>query len=131
MMAEHTTVIPVRYAETDQMGTVHHASYPVYFEQARVEHMEAAGVPYHELEAQGVLLPVVTLTVEYLKPLRFGEKMTVLTRMKPVQGVRLTIEYEIRRGDELCVTGSTIHAFISRERRPMRPPLSVISRLAG
>ena len=131
MASEHRTDISVRYAETDQMGTVHHASYPLYFEQARVEHLIALGLPYDKLEGKGVLLPVVEMTVQYVKPLRFGDRFAVVSRIPPAVGARLFVEYEIVRGGELMATGRTVHAFLSRDRRPLRPPPEFKSALDG
>jgi len=104
------------------MGWVHHSVYPVYFEQARVEQMIALGIPYDQLEAEGILLPLFELHVNYRRPLRFGETFVVHSRMGPVTGVRLRVEYEIFCDDQLCVTGYTLHAFTGRNGRPIRPP---------
>ena len=59
---ESVTRIKVRYAETDQMGVVHHSVYAVYLEAARVDFLERAGLPYHRVEARGVFFPVVELS---------------------------------------------------------------------
>ena len=53
------THIQVRYAETDAMGVVHHATYPIWFEQARVDFFRAAGAPYDEVEREGFASPVL------------------------------------------------------------------------
>ena len=131
MPVEHKTEISIRYAETDQMGTVHHAAYALYFEQARVEHLSAVGLPYHKLEEQGLLLPVVEMVIRYLKPFRFGEKITVVSRFLPVTGARLTVEYELYHEKELMATGRTMHAFISKERKPLRPPREITERISS
>ena len=49
-MSSHLTRVRVRYAETDQMGVVHHASYLVWMEVARVEYCRQAGFRYKDLE---------------------------------------------------------------------------------
>ena len=46
--------IEVRYAETDQMGVVHHSVYPVWFETARTRFSQEMGVPYQEMERMGL-----------------------------------------------------------------------------
>ncbi|OGJ88114.1 MAG: hypothetical protein A2268_04950 [Candidatus Raymondbacteria bacterium RifOxyA12_full_50_37] len=130
MPLEHSTDIMVRYAETDQMGMVHHVSYAVYFEEARTKNLAAAGLPYHLMEERGVLLPVVELTLQYLKPAKFGEYVTVKSVISPPQGARLRVEYRILRGDDLLVTGSTIHAFMGKNGRPIRPPGDIIAVLS-
>ncbi len=54
--------ITVRYAETDQMGVVHHAVYPVWFELARTDFMKQIGVSYAQIESLGVMLPVTDIS---------------------------------------------------------------------
>jgi len=53
MKKVHETKITPRYAETDQMGLIHHSAYVVYLEQARIEYLESIGLAYHELEQYG------------------------------------------------------------------------------
>jgi len=125
----HVTRLTVRYCETDQMGFVHHSAYVLYLEAARVEHLKALGIPYHELEAGGVLLPVIGLCLRYHKPACFGQDVSVLTRLSPVRGVRLVVEYEVSAENKLLVTASTEHAFLGRNGKPLRPPEYVIRAL--
>ena len=126
MPSEHKTEIDIRYAETDKMGMVHHSAYVVYLEQARVEHLKAIGLPYHKLEERGVFLPVIELKIDYLKPARFGQKINVVSKIFPVKGARLKVEYSLFCGDELILTGYSIHAFIGENKRPIRPARDII-----
>ena len=56
------TRIQVRYAETDAMGVVHHATYPIWFEQARVDFFRAVGAPYDEVEREGFALATLSMS---------------------------------------------------------------------
>ncbi len=114
--------IIVRYAETDQMGIVHHSVYPVYFEAARVELMKKMALPYDELEKKGLFLPVIELAANYIKPARFGDSVEVEAVMLPPVGVRVRIEYTIYCRGEAIVKGLTVHAFTAANNRPCRPP---------
>ena len=62
---KHTARIEVRYAETDQMGIVHHSVYAVWFEQARTEFFREAGASYADMEAEGFASPVLELNVQF------------------------------------------------------------------
>ena len=64
----NTTKLTVRYAETDQMGVVHHAVYPVWFEMARTDYIKALGMSYAKMEEDGVMLPVAGITCKYRQP---------------------------------------------------------------
>ncbi|GLV47352.1 thioesterase [Thermus sp. LT1-2-5] len=106
---ETTTRLKVRYAETDQMGVVHHAVYAVYLEAARVEFLEAAGLPYHEVEARGVYFPVVELGLTFRAPARFGQVVEVKTRLAGLSRRDLRFAYRVEREGFLLAEGYTRH----------------------
>jgi len=118
------TPITVRYAETDMMGVVYHGSYLPWFEVGRTDLMKQYGLPYRQLEAEGFFLPVLEVGARYLKPARYDDTITIVTTLREKPLLRIKLEYEVRRGDELLATGFTLHAFIDRAGRPVRPPAS-------
>ncbi len=73
--------LPVRFAETDAMGIVHHSNYLVWFEAGRIAWMAAAGMPYSEIAAGGHHFAVTSVNVAYRTPARFGESVRVATRL--------------------------------------------------
>lgn len=121
-MLESRTQITVRYAETDMMGIVYHGNYLPWFEVGRTTLLKECGLPYRELEAQGYRLPVIEVGVKYSKPALYDDLLTVITRLKERPTLRIRLEYEVRRGDDLLVTGFTTHAFINKRGEPVRPP---------
>jgi len=121
-MLESRTDITVRYAETDMMGIVYHGSYLPWFEVGRTTLLKECGLPYRELEAQGYRLPVIELGTKFFKPALYDDVVTVITRLKERPVLRIHLEYEVRRGEELLVTGFTTHAFINKKGEPVRPP---------
>ncbi|MCL2097722.1 MAG: acyl-CoA thioesterase [Bacteroidales bacterium] len=123
----------VAYYETDVMGYVHHSNYVRYFEIARTEMMRAAGFTYAELEASGVMMPIIEVHSRYYQPAKYDDLLTFRATVKELQGVRLTIEYEVLNeiGTLLC-SGSTTLAFIdAATRRPCRAPEDFVSRILG
>src|SRR5664279_1197320 len=81
-MDPHTTQIRVRYAETDQMGIVHHKNYYVWMEVARVELCQASGLRYRDLERDhGVLLAVVESSCRYASSARFDDEVVIVARI--------------------------------------------------
>ena len=121
-MIESRTEITVRYAETDMMGIVYHGSYLPWFEVGRTTLLKECGLPYRELEAQGYHLPVIELGTKFFRPALYDDVVTVITRLKERPTLRIHLDYEVRRGDELLVTGFTTHAFINKAGEPVRPP---------
>jgi len=130
-MIESHTQITVRYAETDMMGIVYHGSYFPWFEVGRTKLLRENGFPYRELEAQGYLLPVVELGSRFFKPALYDDTVTIITRLKERPLLRIRLEYEVRRGEELLVTGFTIHGFINKAGEPVRPPPAFTEKMRG
>lgn len=121
----------VRYAETDQMGVVYHGNYAVYFEMGRVEWLRNLGVSYKQMEESGIMLPVVSLTMNYKKPAHYDDLLTVTTRFKNQTSVKIEFDYEIHneKGD-LLTTGYSLLVFVDRKTgKPTLPPNYITNKL--
>ena len=121
-MIRSQTQVTVRYAETDMMGIVYHANYLPWFEVGRTTLLKEIGVPYRQLEEEGFRLPVLEISAKYLKPATYDDTVLVITTLRERPLLRIRLEYEVRRGDELLVTGTSVHAFVDKSGRPVRPP---------
>ncbi len=124
-MIRHTTSIRVRYADTDQMKIAYYGKYFEYFEEGRSEMLRSLGLPYPELEAMGLMLPVIEAHAEYRRPAHYDDLLQVATFMRQVPVARVRLDYEIyKNGEEdLLVKGYTIHVFMSAAtRKPTRAP---------
>ncbi|MBI2814942.1 MAG: acyl-CoA thioesterase [Opitutae bacterium] len=128
-MLESRTQISVRYAETDMMGIVYHGNYLPWFEVGRTTLLKECGLPYRELEARGYRLPVIEVGVKYFRPALYDDTLTVITRLTERPTLRIRLDYEVRRGEELLVTGFTTHAFINKQGEPVRPPPDFAARM--
>jgi acyl-CoA thioester hydrolase len=109
-----TTRVRVRYAETDAAGVVYHADYLTYFEVARIELLRALGHPVNDIEARGVVLPVVEARVKYLRPARLDDLLDVSLEVSTVGPVSFAFDYEVTRDGLLLATGWTRHAVCER-----------------
>lgn len=109
----------VHYYETDQMGIVHHSNYIRWFEEARTAYMNAHGVGYANMEAQGLQIPVVSVSCSYKRPVKFDEVIEISTRLAFFNGIRAIYEYEIRPegGGPLLARGQSEHCFIDTQSR--------------
>jgi len=125
---EHVARIEVRYAETDAMGVVHHAVYPVWFELARIGFLRSHGMPFTQIESEGWQSPVVALSLEYLKPGRFGDFVEVHAQMSQ-DGVRFRFDYRVECEGELLVRGHSLHVF-TKSGKPCRLPAHFVSHFA-
>lgn len=123
------TTIRVRYAETDMMGVVHHATYPVWFEVGRTDLMRGRGLPYTEIEARGFYLMLSGLNVEYRRAAHYDDELTVTTRISALRSRTVTFAYEVRRGEDLVATGESRHIATDKSYRPARMPEDVLAAL--
>jgi acyl-CoA thioester hydrolase len=114
--------IRVRYAETDRMGLLHHATYLVYFEQGRTELLRAMGYSYKDLEDQGFLLVLTKLEVRYHRPARYDDLLTLRTTAVRTTMVRIDHKYELFCDGQLLTEGSSTLACVDRTGRPQALP---------
>ena len=99
-----THSIRVRYGETDPMKYVYYGNYAEYLEVARVELFRELGIPYNEIENQGIWLPVSEFSIKYLKPGLYDEILEIHTYIKKLPGVRIEFEYEIYNSSKDKIT---------------------------
>ena len=130
-MITSTTQVTVRYAETDMMGVVYHGSYIPWLEVGRTQLLKELGLPYRQVEESGFRLPVLEVALKYLRPARYDDVVTIVTRLNERPLLRIRLEYEVRRGEELLATGHSVHAFIDLQGRPVRPPAAVVALFAA
>lgn len=119
-----SSVVRVRYAETDKMGVVYYANYLVWFEVGRTDWLRETGWTYRAMEADGFQLPVIEAHCEYKQGARYDDELEVRTRAQLVSPVRIQFDYEVARpadGATLAL-GQTVHATIGPSGRPARLP---------
>jgi acyl-CoA thioester hydrolase len=106
--------VRVRFAETDLMGIVHHASYLAYMEVARVEWLRRRGVTYATWADQGIHLAVAEVSLKYRAPARFDDELDVETSLGEVRAASVRFDYRIVRAADatLCTEGATRLAYI-------------------
>jgi acyl-CoA thioester hydrolase len=126
----HTlTTVRVRYAETDRMDVVYHSNYLVWFETARIHMLDQIGIPYREIEARGLFLPVLTVSAEYKSPARFDDRLEIHLFMRKKPRARMHFDYEVRREGALLATGSSSHGFMDRNGKGQRPPEDLLAKI--
>jgi acyl-CoA thioester hydrolase len=111
------TEIRVRFAETDAQGIAHNANYLVWFEVARVEHLERFAGGYQRLRDLGVEALVLESHVRYLQPARFDDVLVVRARCRDVRGARFRYEYLVERTGDGWTTHATVDAATFRPTR--------------
>jgi acyl-CoA thioester hydrolase len=127
-MTRGSTTFRVRYGETDQMGVAYHPNYLSWCEIGRTELMRELGLPYAEMEANGVLLAVAEVNVRYGAAARYDDLIRVDTWVEAVKSRSVTFAYEIHRVEPepaRLARASTTLVSIDRDYRPRTLPTDV------
>ena len=113
------TKIRVRYAETDQMDVVYHGNYAQYFEVGRAESIRQLGYTYKDMEAMGIIMPIVEWHAKFIRPAHYDELITVKTMLKelPVDH-RIEFHQEVyNEKAKLLTSGKVVLYFLESSTR--------------
>ena len=112
----------VAFFETDAMRIVHHANYVRWFELARIEWMDEHHVPYAHYVDQGLHFATTRIEVDYKRPARFDDRVTIQAWLADLGGASLAMGYRVECDDHLLVFGRSEHACIDDDGRVRRIP---------
>lgn len=123
----------IRYAETDQMGVVYHGNYAQYLEMGRVEWLRGFGISYKSMEENGIMLPVISLQLNFKKPAVYDDLITVCTRLTKTPAVRIEFDYEIyNEKKDLLAVANTVLAFMDMAtNKPIMCPAYLLEKILG
>ena len=128
----HVLAVRVYYEDTDFTGIVYHANYLRYMERGRTNYLRLIGADHRALfeatekEAPGFAFVVRAMTIEFLKPARMDDLLTIVTAPEEVKGASITLSQRVLRGEELLVEAHVRVAFVSGGRaRPIPKPLRI------
>ncbi|WP_372772298.1 acyl-CoA thioesterase [Mangrovibacterium sp.] len=130
MIKGKMTIRP-RYGEVDQMGYVYHANYVSYFHQARTELMRELGIEDRKLEAQNIMMPVISMNLRYHKAAQYDELLSITTLIaeKPVTRFNFQFEVKNEQNELVCSADSTVVFVDSQSRKPMRTPRFIAEKM--
>ncbi len=130
-MIKNQTKLRVRYGETDQMGYVYYGNYAQYFEVGRVEWLRSLGVSYRSLEESGIMLPVIKLDIDFIKPAKYDDLLTITTILNKKPLVKIEFDFEItNEKDELITTGMARLVFIDmKKNKPIKGPAELLEKI--
>ena len=127
----YNSKIRVRYGETDQMGVVYHGNYAQYLEIGRIEWLRSLGISYKKMEEEGIILPVVSISLKFMKSAVYDEVINVRTQLNKIPTASLDFDYEItNEKGELLSTANTVLVFVDKStKRPTRCPQYILDKL--
>lgn len=127
-MFSSETTVRVRYAETDQMGVVYHGNYAQYFEVARAESIRQLGLTYKDMEAMGIIMPIVELHTKFVRPAHYDDLLTIRTTLAHLPtDHRIEFQQEVfNQQEKLLTVGKVVLYFLdaaTRQKAVMPPAL--------
>ncbi len=121
-MYKHTCKVRVRYCETDQMGFTHHSTYIIYFEHARSELLRDLGHPYAEMEKNGIISPIMSLQIRYVRPTQYDDEITLHTEIRELPENYAVFHHELRNAQGKLVCGGMVKlGFLEAATKKRRP----------
>lgn len=121
-----TYKIRTRYSETAQDKIIHHSSFVIYLEIARIEFFKTIGCDINELEAKQMYCPVTHLSIKYLKPLRSLQDIVVNVAVQAYSKVRFSLKYQILLEETAVALGTIEHCFLNEFFKPIPIPKLII-----
>lgn len=130
-MKKSSTKTRVRYSETDQMGVVYHGNYAQFFELGRTEWLRKLNITYKDMENKGIMLPVISLTCNFIKSAIYDDVLTIETFLVKKPMVKIEFDYKItNQNNELICTGNSVLAFMNmKSMKPTRCPKYLLESL--
>ncbi|MFH1078742.1 MAG: YbgC/FadM family acyl-CoA thioesterase [Pseudomonadota bacterium] len=116
----HRCASRILYADTDRSTVVYHANYLRYFEYGRTSLMRDAAFPYKEIEANGLVYPIIDMGIQYFEPLYYDDPMWIHTRPAELERVKLRFDYVITHAESgaLVCRGFTKHCALNASGKP-------------
>lgn len=110
------------YYETDKMAVVHHSNYIRWLEEARIDFLNQVGLPYDEMEKNGIMIPVLSVSCQYKYAVKFNETVCIKSKMEDFSGLKFKISYHItdKETGDLRVTAESSHFFVDSNFKPIR-----------
>jgi len=114
------------------MGVVYHGNYAQYLEMGRIEWLRRYGISYKKMEEEGIILPVVSLSLNFKKSALYDDLITVETRLKKIPLVKIEFDYTIyNEANEILAEANTVLAFMEKDRnRPMKCPKYILEKIS-
>lgn len=109
----------VKYYECDRMGIVHHSNYLRFMEEARCDLLEQLGYPFNKMEEEGIVSPVVSISIDYKKPTTFTDDIEITIVVGEMTDLKVTFGYTMKAGGALVCKATSTHCFLGPDHRPV------------
>ncbi len=111
--------IRTRYNETDEMGVIYHGNYFNWFDIGRMDFLEKLGLSYDLLAERKILIPIVDVYCDYIRPARYPYEIELVTKLEKLKGIRMFFAYEVYHEGELLAKARTTNSFVDFDMMPI------------
>ena len=119
----HTVLRRVQFDELDPLAIAWHGRYASYFEDARSELSQRYGIGYMDLFANGILAPIKVLHVDYARPLRFRDEISIEAILHFTESARINFEFAITNAEgRIATTGYSIQMMLDKQENVLIVP---------
>ena len=122
MVKSFTYKTKIYYEDTDAGGIVYYSNYLKYFERARTEWIYSLGFNHNKLSALDTLIVVRSCYIDYEKPVKFEEKIEVVSELSKLSPVRINLVQFVKVGNETRVKAKVELAVIDQAGKPKKMP---------
>lgn len=111
----------INYYETDKMQVVHHSNYIRFLEECRMDFLKQIHLDYEQMEARGIMIPVLSVECNYKSPARFGETICIIPKLESFHGVKFDMSYRIYSEDFKVLHNKAYssHCFVDFDFKPV------------
>jgi acyl-CoA thioester hydrolase len=106
----------VRYYECDRMGVTHHSNYVRIMEETRIDWMDRLGYGFERMEAEGIVSPVVAISVNFKHPTTFKDIIEVELSVEEISKLKISFAYTMSVAGKVVCTATSTHCFLENGR---------------
>jgi 4-hydroxybenzoyl-CoA thioesterase len=116
-MFTNSIEIEIEWGDCDPAGIVYYPNFFRWFNRGAHTLFNAAGLPFHELieERDTVGVPLLDVQATFLSPVRFGDTVTVTSRIEEWRNKSFVVGHQIHNGEVPSVEGREIRAWVTRD----------------
>ncbi|MDP3789805.1 MAG: thioesterase family protein [Candidatus Omnitrophota bacterium] len=120
----------IYYHHTDAGGVVYYGRYLDFFEEGRTEYLHKRGIIVPEYHKKGIMFIVVSIEVDYKRPARYSDEITIFTHIGKLGNASIEFLQEIKKEDTVLVTAKVVLACIGSDFKVKPLPIEIKQTLA-
>lgn len=129
-MENFTIKKKIYYHDTDCGDVVYYSNYLKYFEEVRTEYFLSKGIDIKKLTEKGIFFVVSNVDIKYKKPARYGDMLSVLSKIDRIKSVSIDFIHQIKKDSDLLVECKTTLVLVNKVFKPTSIPQDILTLLS-